>query len=123
MGRYQARYGLVLVTTLREFQLVGADAKGRTTTLESFELEQQPNVHFVHGGGKSRLAPLSRGVTLEVYGICLSVKAMVDTMGRFAIRSSPAPPNIRPNDPCSAAHTPRSVTSPVTSRLGVTSKA
>ena len=38
VGRYQARYGLVLVTTLREFQLVGADAKGRTTTLESFEL-------------------------------------------------------------------------------------
>ena len=38
VGRYQARYGLVLVTTLREFQLVGADARGRTTTLESFEL-------------------------------------------------------------------------------------
>ena len=38
VGRYQGRYGLVLVTTLREFQLVGRDIGGGTATLESFRL-------------------------------------------------------------------------------------
>ena len=38
VGRYQGRYGLVLVTTLREFQLVGCDIGGGTATLESFRL-------------------------------------------------------------------------------------
>ena len=38
VGRYQGRYGLVLVTTLREFQLVGRDIAGGTATLESFRL-------------------------------------------------------------------------------------
>ena len=40
VGRYQARYGSVLVTTLREFQLVGTDANGRAATLESFRLAE-----------------------------------------------------------------------------------
>ena len=38
VGRYQGRYGSVLVTTLREFQLVGPDRTGGATTLESFQL-------------------------------------------------------------------------------------
>ena len=38
VGRYHSRYGLVLVTNLREFSLVASDAAGRTTTLESFTL-------------------------------------------------------------------------------------
>ena len=41
--------------------------------------------------------------------------------GRILV--SPHRPSIRPSAPRSAAQTPRSVTSPVTSRLGVTSKA
>ena len=36
--RYRNRYGLVLVTNLREFWLTGTDAAGRPTTLESFTL-------------------------------------------------------------------------------------
>ena len=54
----------------------------------------------------------SRGVALEAYGICRSVKVVVDIMGRFAFRSSPHRPNIRPSAPRSAAQTPRSVTKP-----------
>ena len=38
VGRYHSRYGLVLVTNLREFSLVASDAARRTTTLESFTL-------------------------------------------------------------------------------------
>ena len=38
VARYWDRYGLVLVTNLREFALVGPDATGSETTLESFRL-------------------------------------------------------------------------------------
>ena len=38
VARYWDRYGLVLVTNLREFALVGPDAAGSETTLESFRL-------------------------------------------------------------------------------------
>ena len=38
VARYWGRYGLVLVTNLREFALVGPDAAGNETTLESFRL-------------------------------------------------------------------------------------
>ena len=38
VARYWGRYGLVLVTNLREFALVGPDAAGSETTLESFRL-------------------------------------------------------------------------------------
>ena len=38
VGKYQASYGLVLVTNLREFQLFGPDSAGRATELELFTL-------------------------------------------------------------------------------------
>ena len=38
VARYRDRYRLVLVTNLREFALVGPDAAGNETTLESFRL-------------------------------------------------------------------------------------
>ena len=38
VGRYWGRYGLVLLTNLREFELVGLDAPGGERTLESFRL-------------------------------------------------------------------------------------
>ena len=38
VGRYRSRYGLVLVTNLREFSLMGSVADNRTETLESFTL-------------------------------------------------------------------------------------
>ena len=38
VARYSSRYRLVLVTNLREFSLVGPDAAGGETTLESFRL-------------------------------------------------------------------------------------
>ena len=38
VARYWGRYGLVLVTNLREFSLVGPDASGGEATLESFRL-------------------------------------------------------------------------------------
>ena len=38
VGRYQASYGSVLVTNLREFQLFGPDSAGRAAELESFRL-------------------------------------------------------------------------------------
>ena len=40
VSRYWERYRLVLVTNLREFALVGEDAAGRQTTLESFRLAE-----------------------------------------------------------------------------------
>ena len=39
-GRYRERYGLVLVTNLREFVLLGADAAGRPARLETFRLAE-----------------------------------------------------------------------------------
>ena len=38
VGKYQASYGSVLVTNLREFQLFGPDSAGRATELELFTL-------------------------------------------------------------------------------------
>ena len=38
VSRYWGRYGLVLVTNLREFTLVGPDASGGEVILESFRL-------------------------------------------------------------------------------------
>ena len=40
VSRYWGRYGMVLVTNLREFALVGPDAGGGETTLESFRLAE-----------------------------------------------------------------------------------
>ena len=40
VGRYWARYGLVLVTTFRAFAIVGKDANGKPTILESFTLAE-----------------------------------------------------------------------------------
>ena len=42
VGRYQASYGIVLVTNLREFQLFGPDSSGRAAELESFSLAKGP---------------------------------------------------------------------------------
>ena len=42
VGRYQASYGSVLVTNLREFQLFGPDSSGRAAELESFRLARNP---------------------------------------------------------------------------------
>ena len=40
LGRYRERYGLVLATDLREFELIGADAAGRPARLEAFRMAE-----------------------------------------------------------------------------------
>ena len=47
VSRYRDRYGLVLVTNLREFALVGSDAAGREVALESFSLAGS-DAEFTH---------------------------------------------------------------------------
>ena len=66
------RYSSVLSGVFHERVVIcesDADCLFYSSLLELPEIsgEQQPNVHFVHGGGKSRLAPLSRALSrLEV---------------------------------------------------------
>ena len=42
VGKYQASYGSVLVTNLREFRLLGPDSAGRAAELEAFRLADSP---------------------------------------------------------------------------------
>jgi hypothetical protein len=58
--RYLARYGLVLVTTLREFVLVGTDDDGKTKLLEAYTLAADEDEFWE--------AARSRKATIEAHG-------------------------------------------------------
>ena len=66
VGKYQASYGLVLVTNLREFQLFGPDSAGRAAPLESFSLADNPDA-FDHKLQKPRAFANQVGVRLVEY--------------------------------------------------------
>ena len=46
VSRYRERYGLVLVTNLRDFVLVGEDAEGRPAKLETFRLAENEDAFW-----------------------------------------------------------------------------
>ena len=66
VGKYQASYGSVLVTNLREFQLFGPDSAGRAAALESFSLAGSREA-FDHELRKPRAFANRVGVGLVEY--------------------------------------------------------
>ena len=65
-ARYWTRYRLVLVTNLREFVLVGEDAAGRETPLESFRLAEN-EAEFVRRLDRPRVFAREIGAGLGEY--------------------------------------------------------
>ena len=66
VSRYWGRYGLVLVTNLRDFVLVGEDAAGRTAKLETFRLAKSAE-DFHRGLEKPRAFAHKAGAGLGEY--------------------------------------------------------
>ncbi|MDE0435928.1 MAG: DNA methyltransferase, partial [Bryobacterales bacterium] len=66
VSRYWGRYGLVLVTNLRDFVLVGEDAAGRTAKLETFRLAGSAD-DFHRGLEKPRAFARKAGAGLGEY--------------------------------------------------------
>ena len=66
VSRYWGRYGLVLVTNLRDFVLVGEDAAGRTAKLETFRLAGSAD-DFQRGLEKPRAFARKAGAGLGEY--------------------------------------------------------
>ena len=66
VSRYWGRYGLVLVTNLRDFVLVGEDAAGRTAKLETFRLAESAD-DFHRGLEKPRAFAREAGAGLGEY--------------------------------------------------------
>ena len=66
VSRYWGRYGLVLVTNLRDFVLVGEDAEGRTAKLETFRLAKSAD-DFHRGLEKPRAFAREAGAGLGEY--------------------------------------------------------
>ena len=66
VSRYWGRYGLVLVTNLREFTLVGPDAGGGEVTLESFSLADSEEA-FARGLEKPTAFARNVGAGLAEY--------------------------------------------------------
>ena len=90
VSRYWQRYRMVLVTNLREFELVGQDPSGEEVTLETFHLAESEEAldspsHLV--AAEKKTAPTSQCMLRKPFRAERKVEALLEGMSRCAPKS------------------------------------